>query len=69
MDLGALNGFQSGMDKFTREALMGFIFYPLYVDFIDENDLNLYLCTQMWFDQGKGLDDCLNSDQNRKWWA
>lgn len=59
MDLGALDGYANGMDKYTREALYGFIFYPLYIAYVDEHDLSRYVCTMMWYEEGPGFEECL----------
>jgi len=60
MDLGAFDGFATGMDTYTREALYGFIFYPLYVDADHENDLPLYMCSLLWYENGDDFKECMN---------
>lgn len=61
MDLGAFDGYNAGFDKYVSEALYGFVFYPLYVEFVEKDDLSLYLCTFLWYEQGQGFTDCRNN--------
>lgn len=67
MDLGAFDGYNAGYDKFVSEAMFGFIFYPLYIEFIDKDDLSLYLCTMMWYENGHGFEQCRGNSSQLNW--
>ena len=51
-------GHSAGFDKYVSDALFGSIIYPIYLEFNPKDNIGLYVCTILWYEKGKGLDDC-----------
>lgn len=44
-ELGAFMGFEKGMELFTSNAILGLMYWPMYIDHVDPYAKNNELCT------------------------
>ena len=58
-EFGAFVSFEKGMEPYTGNALMGLVYYPIYVDHVDPMAKNNELCTMMHYEQTNDFSNCV----------